>query len=115
ATVMSDRSSATALYATDGPPVSTPDFVRGVAAALGKRAPLFYMPPGSLRLAARLADVIGRVVPGFPGTEDLERLTSSFVVDDSPSRRSFSSPPPISVEAGLEATAAWWRTRSAQQ
>jgi nucleoside-diphosphate-sugar epimerase len=112
ATLESDRRSATALYPTDGPPVSTPDFVRGVAAALGIRTPLFYMPPASLRLGARVADAIGRVVPGFPKAEDFERLTESFVVDDSHLRTTFSFEPPISFAAGLEATAAWWRTRS---
>jgi UDP-glucose 4-epimerase len=115
ATLMSDRSSQTALYVTDGLPVSTPDFVRRVAAALRTRPSLFYMPLASLRLAARVADVIGHVVPGLPGPEDLERLTESFVVDDSHLRTTFSFHPPISLEAGLEATAAWWRTRSAQR
>jgi UDP-N-acetyl-alpha-D-quinovosamine dehydrogenase len=112
ATVMSHESSATALYVTDGAPVSTPDFVRALAAALGKRAPLFYMPLAGLRLGARVADVVGRIVPGLPNAEDLERLTESFVVDDSHLRARFSFQPPISLEAGLEATVAWWRTRS---
>jgi len=114
AAVTSDRVAASALYPTDGPPVSTPDFVRGVAAALGKRPPLFYMPLASLRLAARVADAIGRVVPGLPGTGDLERLTESFVVDDSDLRTTFSFHPAISTQEGLEATAVWWRTRSAR-
>ena len=115
ATLMSDRKSATALYPADGAPMSTPDFVRGVAAALGKRPPLFSMPLASLRLGARVADVIGHVVPSLPNSEDLERLTESFVVDDSHLRTTFSFEPPFSFEAGLEATAAWWRTRSRER
>jgi UDP-N-acetyl-alpha-D-quinovosamine dehydrogenase len=115
ATVTSDRRSAGALYVTDGPPVSTPDFIRGAAAALGKRPRLFHMPLASLRLAAAVADLIGHVVPGLPGIEDVERLTESFVVDDSHLRTTFSFQPPISLPAALETTAAWWRTRSQQQ
>lgn len=110
ATLRSDRSSTSAVYATDGPPLSTPDFVRGVAAALGKPAPLFHLPLGGLRLAARIADVLGRVVPGLPGSEDLERLTESFVVDDTDLRTTFSFEPPYSVDRALRMTADWWRT-----
>jgi len=115
AAVTSDRRSVAALYVTDGPPVSTPDFIRGAAAALGKRPPLFRMPLASLRLAARVAELIGHVVPGLPGIEDVERLTESFVVDDSHLRTTFSFQPAISLEAGLETTAVWWRTRLMQQ
>jgi nucleoside-diphosphate-sugar epimerase len=63
---------------------------------------------------ARLADVAGRIVPGLPGSEDLERLTESFVVDDSQFRTMFSFQPRVTVEAGLAATAAWWRARPRQ-
>jgi nucleoside-diphosphate-sugar epimerase len=112
ATLTSNCTSEMALYVSDGPPVSTRDFVRGVAAALGKPAPLFYVPVGALRFAARVADVMGRMVPGIPGSEDLERLTESFVVDDTHFRRTFSFQPTYSMKAGLESTAVWWRTRS---
>jgi len=115
AAVMSDQTSEAALYATDGRPLSTPDFVRAVAAALKRPARLFYVPLAGLRLAARVGDVVAGVLPGVPRSEDLERLTESFVVDDSRLRRMFSFQPPISLEAGLQATAEWWRTRASQR
>lgn len=57
---------------SDGDPVSTPELVRQVAAALGRPARLLPCPPGLLRLAGRLT---GRGAL-------IESLTGSLVVDD---------------------------------
>ncbi len=57
---------------SDGTPVSTPELVRQVAAALGRPARLWPCPLSFLRLAGRLT---GR-------TTTIESLTRSLVVDD---------------------------------
>ena len=81
---------------SDGEPVSTPALVRGIAAALGRPARLFALPPGWLRVGAAL---VGR------GAE-AARLTGSLVVDDSLIRARLDWRPPYTMADGLAATAA---------
>jgi nucleoside-diphosphate-sugar epimerase len=112
ATLASERQSDDALYPTDGPPLSTPEFIRKVARALGKPPRLFAVPLTGLRALARMADLVSTVGPPLPGTDELERLTESFVVDDRGVRAAFSYRPPHEIDSGLALTAAWWRVRS---
>jgi len=86
----------------DGEPVSTPDLVRRMAAALGVAPRLWRVPLPLLDLAARLT---GR------GAE-LQRVATSLAVDASPLAQRI-GPPPFTLDQGLAATAAWWRTRHA--
>ncbi len=83
----------------DGEDLSTAELVRRLAAALGRRAPLFPLPEGVLRLAA---GCIGRRAAA-------QRLLGSLVVDDGDIRRQLGWSPPFTVEQGLAETAAWFR------
>ena len=80
----------------DGPPVSTPDFVRAIGLALGRPARLLPCPPGLLRLAGRLA---GRL----PAAES---LTGDLVADDGPIRERLGWRPPLDMAAALRETLA---------
>ncbi|MBL6928370.1 MAG: SDR family oxidoreductase [Rhodospirillales bacterium] len=83
---------------SDGEPVSTPDLVRGIAAALGTRARLFPMPETLLRGAA---GALGKSAMA-------ERLIGSLAVDDRKIREILAWHPPISMIEGLRETAAWY-------
>lgn len=76
----------------DGPPVSTPQLCRALAAALGRRARLFPFP---VRL-------LGAVPP-------FGKLTRSLVVNDAPLRAKLGWAPPFSFDEGIRATAEWYR------
>lgn len=82
----------------DGSPVSTPELVRALASALGRRARLFAFPPRLLELIGALA---GR-------GDSVKRLTGSLAVDDAPIRGELGWRPPFAFEEGIRATAEWY-------
>jgi UDP-4-keto-D-QuiNAc 4-reductase len=94
---------------SDGEDVSTPELVRGLAAALGRRARLLPVPPALFRAAGRAGDALRNFVP-FPLTSAaVERLLGSLVVDSSRFRARTGFTPPFTVATGLGATGAWYR------
>jgi nucleoside-diphosphate-sugar epimerase len=89
----------------DGEELSTAELVRRLAGALHVSARLFPVPVAVLRLAARLA---GR-------TAALERLLGSLRIDGSAIRHTLQWQAPFNVDAGLAATARWYRETGAQE
>ena len=87
---------------SDGETVSTPELVRRVAAALGRPARLFPVPPALLRLAGRLTGKSSAV----------ERLLDSLAVDDREIRQVLDWNPPFSMSRGLQETATWFTSHS---
>lgn len=86
---------------SDGEDISTPELVRRIARALGRRPRLLPFPVTLLRLAARLG-----------GQEQaIDRLTRDLVVDSSKIRTDLDWAPPYGMEQGLAQTAAWYRQR----
>jgi UDP-glucose 4-epimerase len=79
-----------AFFVTDGPAVSTPELCRAIGQALGRQARLFPFPSALLPVS---------------------RLTRSLELDDGELRRELGWRPPYSFKQGLEATAAWYRSR----
>lgn len=75
--------SAAVIGGTD---LSTPDLIRGLAGASGKRARLFPVPVSVLRAGARLADragaLLGRSLPF--DSYSVEHLTGTLIFDGSP-------------------------------
>ena len=82
----------------DGEDVSTPELIRRLCAALGRRARLFAVPPALLAAAGRLAGRQG----------EASRLLGSLAVDDGAIRRRLGWRPPHSMEHGLAETARWF-------
>ena len=80
----------------DGQAISTPDLIRALASAIGRRARLLAVPVGMLEFAGML---LGR-------RATVARLTSSLYVDSSAIRSRLDWTPPFSMEAGLAATVA---------
>lgn len=83
---------------SDGKPVSTPELVRALAGALGRRARLFPFPPRLLELFGALA---GR-------GDSVRRLTRSFAVDDAPIRGKLGWRPPFAFDEGIRLTTEWY-------
>jgi nucleoside-diphosphate-sugar epimerase len=85
----------------DGEDVATSDLLRQLAAAMGLPDPLFYCPPGLLRLFAKL---LGK-------SAQLERLLGDLQVDGGRIGAELNWTPPYTLRQGLQATAQWYRTR----
>lgn len=88
---------------SDGEDVSTPELVRRVAAALGRRPFLLPVPVSWMRWAGRL---LGKQAA-------VDRLLGSLCVDSSLLRQALGWTPPYTMQAGLEATAQWYRKTKA--
>jgi UDP-N-acetyl-alpha-D-quinovosamine dehydrogenase len=95
-------SSGTFLVSDDAD-VSTPQLVRLLAAAMGRRARLIAVPP---RLLGALGRALGK-------RDEVTRMIESLRVDCSGFKQQFQWAVPFSVEQGLKETADWFeRTRA---
>lgn len=86
------------LLASDGEDLSTSELLQRIGTALGRPARLLPASPRLLALASRC---------GAAGA--VARLTGSLQVDSSAARSRLDWQPPLSVDAGLAAVAAWYR------
>lgn len=86
---------------SDGEDVSTPELIRGIAAALGVRPRLLPCPVALLRLGAA---ALGRAGDGT-------RLLGSLQIDNSKIRRELGWNPPDTIAQGLAETARWYLKR----
>jgi len=93
------KAAGKAFLVSDGDDVSTPELVRRIAAALGRRPFLLPVPASWMRWAGR---VLGKQAA-------FDRLLGSLCVDISPLRQELGWTPPYTMQAGLEATAQWYR------
>lgn len=87
-----------AYYVADDEDISTPELVRRLRVALGRRPLLVPFSPALLRLAA---GVVGRRTVA-------ERLLGSLRVDSSRFRQATDWTPPISMIKGLQETVDWY-------
>lgn len=86
---------------SDGEHPSTPQLLRRLGAALGKRPLLLPVPE---RLLRAVLTPLGR--EGI-----IDNLFNSLVVDDSHLRRTLDWQPPMSMDDALRETAAWWKAQ----
>ncbi len=94
---------------SDGVNLSTPELIRAVGSALGRRVRLIPVPNPFLRVAASVGDVIVRLTYWPFTTESYERLLGSLVIDSSKLRKQCGYRAPFSVAEGLRRTADWFR------
>ena len=92
------------FFVSDDLDVSTPQLVREMAAALGKKPRLLPFAPGVLRGVGLLTGC----------REQIDRLTGSLQVDVSLIKSALGWQPPYTLQQGLVQTAAWYRGRSGQ-
>ena len=90
------------FFVSDGEDVSTPELVRRIARALGRKPRLLRVPNALFLLGERLP----RIGP------KLGRLTGSLQVDSRLIRERLGWSPPQSLDQGLAETAAWLRATS---
>lgn len=84
---------------SDGEDVSTPELIRRIATALGRRPLLVPVPVSWMRGAGGL---LGK-------REAVERLAGSLAVDILPLQEALGWRPPYTMQAGLAATAKWYQ------
>lgn len=102
ACVSEPRAVGQTYLVSDGEDVSTPELVRRIADALGRRARLLPFPPRLLRLGGRLA---GR-------GETMDLLTGSQTVNTAKIRTELRWKPSATMTQGLWETARWFREQS---
>jgi nucleoside-diphosphate-sugar epimerase len=83
---------------SDGEDLSTPALVRRIGHAMDRRVRLFAVPASFLRSCGRL---LGREA-------EIARLCGSLTVDIAPTRSELVWQPPLSVDAALARTVAWY-------
>ena len=91
-------------YVAEGEPLSTPDLVRALAAALGRPARLLGFPVGALTIAGRL---VGR-------SDEAESLLGSLEVDASAFRAAASWSPPVRQDVAFRDVAEWFKMARAR-
>ncbi len=84
---------------SDGEDISTPDLIRMIARAMGKR-------PGLIPFPLPLLKAIGRV---SGKNAEIERLTGSLCIDSSKIREVLGWKPPFTMEEGIRETVKWYR------
>ena len=87
---------------SDNNDLSTPGLIRHLAAAMEKRSRLFPLPPGGLRLVARL----------FGRSEEVSRLIDSLQVDMRRTMNVLGWSPPVSVSDEIHSTVNWYLEQS---
>jgi nucleoside-diphosphate-sugar epimerase len=95
------RAAGRTWLVSDGEDVSTPELIRRIGRAMGRHVTLLPVPVPLLRLGAGLL--------GF-GAE-FGRLCGSLAVDSSRTRAELGWSPPLTLEAGLARTTAWYLQR----
>jgi nucleoside-diphosphate-sugar epimerase len=88
------RAGGQSFLLRDDDDISTPELVRLIARAMGKRAHLFPCPQSLLRGAARL----------YGRGDAAERLLESLTVDDAPTRRALGWRPRVALADGIALT-----------
>lgn len=96
------RAAGATFLAADDPPVSTPELVRAIAAALGVRPRLARVPGPLWSIGARLP-LAGPAV---------RRLAGSLEVDASLARTRLGWQPAVPLAEGLARTARWYRAHA---
>ena len=96
------------FFVSDGRDVSSPELVRLIGDALGRKVRLLPVPASAFRAAGRAGDMISRIWPNPLTSAAVGRLLGSLAVDDSALARATGFRAPFSVEQGLRVTADWY-------
>lgn len=100
------------FHVCDGAPISTATLVTAIGQALDRPVRLLPVPPAALRLSGWVGDVVERLAKiTLPvNSDNVTRLVASLVLDDTKLRSLLHWRPPTTMDTGLIATAAWYRT-----
>lgn len=103
------------FFVRDDRDLSTPELVRAVAQALGRRSRLVRVPVPMIRAAGRVGDLLSRVIHSPIDSAMVERLVGSLCIDASKLGRVTGYRPPVAVDEGLRRTATWYLARGASR
>lgn len=99
--IINEKAANKTFFVSDRHDLSTPELIRLIAKALGKRLWLVPVPVSLLRF---LGELTGR-------SQDVERLTGNLQIDTSQTCSTLGWTPPLSVDDGISETVEWYRTR----
>jgi len=106
---------AEVFLVSDSERVSTPELVRHIGAALGRRVRILPVPVALLRAAGRIGD-LGAALAHMPMISPrLDRLLESLAVDSSKLVRAVPQWPPYTLNEGLQSTARWFRASASER
>lgn len=94
------RAANETFLVSDGQDISTPEFIRMIAFAMGNKPRLLPFPPALLKV---LGKFVGK-------SEEIERLIGSLFVDNSKIRNLLNWKPPFTTEEGIEETVKWYKS-----
>lgn len=111
AAIRSDVPTGEPLYVSDTLAPSTPELVVAIGEALHRPVRLVPIPRLLLRALEASPSWNATALPSWlrRPLEDLHRLTTSFVIDQTIARETFGFVPPLTLADGLREAADWWR------
>ncbi len=92
--VQHPKAAGETFLVSDGQDISTPDLIRMIASAMKKKAFLFSLHPGILKVLCKIA---GK-------GEEVEKLTGTLLVDSSKIHNLLGWKPPFTMEEGIRET-----------
>ena len=92
------RAAGQTFLVSDDRDLSTPELIRLMAQAMGRKVRLFSFPPDMLKIMGKIT---GR-------SAEIDRLLGSLCVDSSKIRRMLEWKPPYNIEEGIRETAKWY-------
>ena len=99
-------------YVSDENDMSTPELIRHIGVALGRRPRMVNVPPVAFRGLQGVGGLLSRI-PGFHLNGDaLSAVLGSLFVDTSSLRALTGYQPPMSLQTGMQRTAEWYRSRA---
>jgi len=101
------------FFVSDGGPVSTPELIREIAAALGRTPRLVPVPSAFFRLMSAAADLASPFTRLPLNSAAIERLIGSLAVDSSKLVKVIGKSPPYTMREGLSETASWYKSQTA--
>lgn len=101
------------FYVSDGEDLSTPELIRRIGTALGKRPRLFPVPESAFSAAGQLGGLLSRIAPFNLTGDSLSAVIGSLFVDSSSLRETTGFVPPFSVDKGMSLTAEWYKASGA--
>jgi nucleoside-diphosphate-sugar epimerase len=102
-------SGAELFLCSDRDDLSTPELVREIGRALGRRVRLLNVPESWFRAGGRVGDIASRFLPVPLTSAAVDRLLGSLYVDASRLARITGYQPRFSAAAGIARTAEWYR------
>lgn len=97
------------FYVSDGEDLSTPELIKIIGVALGKKPRMLPVPLAAFAVAEKLGGLLSRIAPFHLTGDSLSAILGSLFVDSSHLRETTGFDAPFSVEKGMFLTAQWYK------